>query len=185
MKTVVVYYSRYGNSRVAAKLIARQLGAPVHNIEVKRQKGVFVSTFSAIFSRRPKIKSMHLYPEDWELMVLVAPIWIGKPATPVKTFLADTRVGDKHVAAFFSYTTTQPSEAAKWLERVLEHFGARLVAVGGYDTSQKNHTVLRQRVWEFLSQLPPGAIAETKPKMTPKDKKSTAKKTSTRTPKKP
>lgn len=175
MKTVVVYYSRYGNSRVAAKLIARQLGAPVHNIEVKRQKGVFESTFSALFSRRPKIKPMLLNPQDWDMMVLVAPIWMGKPATPVKTFLADTKVGDKRVVAFFSYTKTDPKEAAKWLKRVLDHFGAHLVAVGGYDTSSKNHTVLKQKVWEFLSQLPPAAIPETKPAKTPSAKKTVKK----------
>jgi flavodoxin len=178
MKTVVVYYSRYGNSRVAAKLIARQLGAPVHNIEVKRQKGVFESTFSALFSRRPKIKSMLLNPQDWDMMVLVAPIWVGKPATPVKTFLADTKVGDKRIAAFFSYTTTIPADAAEWLKRVLAHFGAHLIAVGGYDTSVKNHTVLKQRVWEFLAQLPSEAIPA--PSVRPAQKKREIKKKTTR-----
>ncbi len=185
MKTVVVYYSRYGNSRVAAKLIARQLGAPVHNIEVKRQKGVFESTFSALFSRRPKIKSMLLNSQDWDIMVLVAPIWMGKPATPVKTFLADTRVGDKRIAVFFSYTKTDPHEAAIWLRRVLDHFGAHLIAVGGYDTSVKNHTVLKQKVWEFLSQLPPAAITESKPAKPQKAKQQApAKKAAKKSPKK-
>lgn len=171
MKTVVVYYSRYGHSRVAAKILARQLGAPIHTIEVKKQKGVFQSTFSAMFGRRPKVKAMNLDPREWDLMILVAPVWVGKPATPVKTFLADTRVADKKIAVFFSYTTTTPQDAARWLKRVLGHFGAHLVAVGGYDTSIKNHTVLKQKVWEFLAQLPPDAIPASETKTRGKAKK--------------
>jgi hypothetical protein len=122
MKTVVVYYSRYGNSRVAARLIAKQLGAPIHRIEVKRHRGVV-------------------------------------PATPLKTFLAETRLAEKQVATFFSYTKTDPHKRpSRWMRKVLGHFGARLVAVGGYDISLKNHTVLKQRIWDFLAQLPPQAI---------------------------
>jgi len=159
MKTVVVYYSRYGNSRVAARLIAKYLQAPMHRIEVKRHRGVVRSTFSALFGRRPEIKAIPLQPEDWDLMVLVVPIWSGKPATPLKTFLAETRLAEKQVATFFSYTKTDPHKRpSRWMRKVLGHFGAHLAAVGGYNTSLKNHTVLKQRIWDFLAQLPPQAI---------------------------
>ncbi len=159
MKTVVVYYSRYGNSRVAARLIAKYLQAPMHRIEVKRHRGVVRSTFSALFGRRPEIKAIPLQPEDWDLMVIVVPIWSGKPATPLKTFLAETRLAEKQVATFFSYTKTDPHKRpSRWMRKVLGHFGARLVAVGGYNISLKNHTVLKQRIWDFLAQLPPQAI---------------------------
>lgn len=107
-------------------------------------------------------------------MVLVVPIWSGKPATPLKTFLAETRLAEKQVATFFSYTKTDPQKRpARWMRKVLGHFGARLTAVGGYNTSLKNHTVLKQRVWDFLAQLPPQAIPSAPPK-----------KSSTRTPQK-
>ena len=159
MKTVVVYYSRYGNSRVAARLIAKHLRAPVHRIEVKKRKGVVTSTFSALFGRRPKIKTINLEPQDWDLMVIVVPIWSRRPATPLKTFLAETRLAEKQVAVFFSYTKTDPHKRpSRWMQKVLGHFGARLAAVGGYNTSLKNHTVLKQRVWDFLAQFPPEAI---------------------------
>ncbi|MBN2379654.1 flavodoxin family protein [candidate division WOR-3 bacterium] len=159
MKTVVVYYSQYGNSRVAARLIAKQLDAPVHRIEVKKRKGVVTSTFSALFGRRPKIKTIPLQPEDWDLMVIVVPIWSGRPATPLKTFLAETRLAEKKIAAFFSFTSTDiHKRPTRWMKKVLDHFGARLEAVGGYNTGLKQHTVLKQRVWDFLAQLPAEAI---------------------------
>lgn len=159
MKTVVVYYSRYGNSRIAARLIAKQLAAPAHRIEVKRRKGVVDSTFSALFGRRPKIKTLNLQPDDWDLMVIVVPIWSGRPATPLKTFLAETRLAEKQIAVFFTHTKTDPHKRpTRWMRKVLGHFGARLVTVGGYDISVKNHTVLKQRVWDFLAQFPPQAI---------------------------
>lgn len=177
MKVVVVYYSRYGNSRVAARLIAKQLKAPVHRIEEKKPRGTFRSTFTALFRRRPKIKTLNLSPGDWDLMVLVSPIWMNKPAPPVKTFISETILGDKQLGVFFSYTTTDPYRGPKkWFKRVLSHFGARLVAVGGYDTSLKNHTILKQRVWDFLSQLPPEAIPETPFKKTKKTAKRRTKK---------
>jgi len=171
MKAVVVYYSLYGNSRVAARLIAKHLEAPVHRIEVKQRKGVIESTFSALFGRRPKIKSIKLEHDEWDLMVIVVPIWSGRPATPLKTFLAETRLAEKKVAAFFSYTKTDiHKRPEKWLKRILEHFDARLVAVSGYNTGLKQHTILKQRVWDFLSQLPPDAIPS---KPSPVSKKRT------------
>jgi menaquinone-dependent protoporphyrinogen IX oxidase len=174
MKTVVVYYSRYGNSRVAARLIAKHLEAPIHRIEVKRHRGVVRSTFSALFGRRPEIKPIPLQPEDWDLMVLVVPIWSGKPATPLKTFLAETRLAEKQVATFFSYTKTDPHKRpSRWMRKVLGYFGARLVAVGGYNTSLKQHTVLKQRVWDLLSQLPPESIPAARLKRTSTGKKAT------------
>jgi len=173
MKTVVIYYSKYGNSRVAARLVGRQLSAPVHRIEVRKRKGVVDSTFSALFGRRPKIKTINLEPDQWDLMVIVVPIWSGRPATPLKSFMAETRFADKKVAVFFTYTTTDPHKRpARWMRKVLDHFGARLIAVGGYDVSLKNHTILKQKIWEFLSQLPPEAIPETKSK---KSRRSTKK----------
>jgi menaquinone-dependent protoporphyrinogen IX oxidase len=163
MKTVVVYYSRYGNSRIAARLIAKQLAVPVHRIEIRRRKSVMESTFSAMFGRRPKIKSINLEPGDWDLMIIVVPVWSGRPATPLKTFLAETRLAEKQVAVFFTHTKTDPQKRPRrWMSKVLAHFGARLTAVGGYNISIKNHTVLKQRVWDFLAQLPPEAIPEVK-----------------------
>ncbi len=159
MKTVVVYYSRYGNSRVAARLIAKYLKAPIHRIEVKKFKGVSSPTFSALFGRRPKIKTIDLKPEEWDVMIIVAPIWSGRPATPLRTFMAETRFAEKQVAAFFTHTRTDPRKRpAKWMRKVLARFGARLCAVGGFNISLKNHTILKQRVWDFLAQLPPEAI---------------------------
>lgn len=154
MKKVVVYYSRYGNSRLAARLIAKQLEATIHRIEVKKRKGVMQSTFSALFGRRPKIKHIPLQPEEWDLMVIVTPVWMRKPATPLKTFLSETRMAEKDVGAFFSYTKTDPERPGKWLRRVIEHFGGHLVAVGGYNTTLKDHTQLKESVSEFLSELP-------------------------------
>jgi|GEM_PF-1346634 len=178
MKTVVVYYSRYGNSRVAARLIAKHLNAPVHRIEVKKRKNVMTSTFTSLFGRRPKIKTIQLDPESWDFMVIVGPVWSGRPAAPLKTFLAETRLAEKKIAVFFTFTKTDINKRpSRWMKKVLDHFGARLVAVSGYNISLKQHTVLKQKVWDFLSQLPAQAIPATsmvssrkKPKTTPRRK---------------
>ncbi|MBD3287156.1 hypothetical protein GF359_10780 [candidate division WOR-3 bacterium] len=159
MKTVIVYYSRYGNSRVAAKLIAKQLNAPLHRIEVKKRKNVMTSTFTSLFGRRPKIKTIQLDPESWDFMVIVGPVWSGRPAAPLKTFLAETRLAEKKIAVFFTHTKTDiHKRPTRWMKKVLDHFGARLVAVSGYNIGTKQHTVLKQRVWDLLSQLPPQVI---------------------------
>ena len=80
MNRAVVYYSLSGNTKEAAKVIARKLGAT--------------------FGRRPKIKGVPDNIDYYDEIILGMPVWAGMPASPVNTFIKNYGVADKIDAVF-------------------------------------------------------------------------------------
>ena len=96
MNRAVVYYSLSGNTKEAAKVIARKLGAKIFEIDLVKPlpkntvRQMLVGGMQSTFGRRPKIKGV---PDNM-------PVWAGMPASPVNTFIKNYGVADKIDAVF-------------------------------------------------------------------------------------
>ena len=93
MKTLVVYYTRTGNTEKAAMQAARALKADIVRIEdVHARSGIMGflrSGYEVICNRLPEIGNTKI-PHDlsvYDLVVLCTPIWAGHAATPIRTFI--------------------------------------------------------------------------------------------------
>jgi flavodoxin len=91
MKTLVVSYSLSGNNRMLADHLARKLEADRENIIVNREMGMFALALDALFNRKPPVSPITSSPRDYDLVVLVGPIWMGKIASPLRSFIAQYR----------------------------------------------------------------------------------------------
>lgn len=105
MKTAVVYYSNTGNVKGAAEKIAEALGAELVPLEpVKPMKGAgFFSIMKGggqvTMGKKPALK---MIPDlsGFDRIILGVPVWAGKCAAPVWTFLASGALEGKTVALF-------------------------------------------------------------------------------------
>ena len=95
MKTVVVYYSRFGTTRTVAKAIAEELGAELREIQAARECGFLGMAFRSLFGIRMPIRPMNLDFTGADQIVLCTPIWAGRPANPVRTFLQEAKLEGK------------------------------------------------------------------------------------------
>lgn len=108
MNVAVVYFSLEGNTKFVAEMIASELDATMLPlIPVKEYpKGKFSKLFwcgkSATFKERPKLKTYHFNPDDYDLIILGTPIWAGTFAPPLRTFFRNNRLSGKRVALFAS-----------------------------------------------------------------------------------
>lgn len=104
MKILVVYYSRTQKTKQVAQTIAETVGADLEEIteETSRDgiKGAVTSGYEALFNRLARIRDLNRRPEDYDLVVVGAPIWAGRPATPATTFLKKYSSGIKRLALF-------------------------------------------------------------------------------------
>lgn len=91
MKTLVVYYSRKGQTENIALRAAEECGADFLNIEpidsVAGYDG-FIGCALAAFSR----KKMTLFPYDediasYEKVIICSPVWFGKISAPMLSFM--------------------------------------------------------------------------------------------------
>lgn len=106
MNRAVVYYSLSGNTKEAAKVIARKLGAKIFEIDLVKLlpkntvRQMLVGGMQSTFGRRPKIKGVPDNIDYYDEIILGMPVWAGMPASPVNTFIKNYGVADKIDAVF-------------------------------------------------------------------------------------
>ena len=91
MKTLVVYYTRTGNSKFAAETIAAEVGADREEVvDLKNRKGrlAFLSAGrDAMRGKLTEIAQTKRNPLDYDLIVIVQPVWAGSPTPAIRTYL--------------------------------------------------------------------------------------------------
>ncbi|WP_052296494.1 flavodoxin family protein [Candidatus Epulonipiscium viviparus] len=104
MKTLVVYYSRKGNTKRVAEAIANELSAELFEIKPLKKYGFF----SALFASKSQIKKGVAPPlEDSNVemnkyndVIVGTPVWWGSFAPPVRSFLRKQDLSRKPVRIF-------------------------------------------------------------------------------------
>ena len=100
MKTLVIFYSRTGNTRKVAESISKALKSDLTEIfpkqEFKGFFGFFRGGFQAAMQKTPKIKPIK--KKEYDLVVIGTPVWAGNMSSPVRTFLK--KLKPKSVAFF-------------------------------------------------------------------------------------
>jgi hypothetical protein len=93
MTDFVVFYSLTGKARETAERLAKAMGANLVEIEEERPKkpgivGFTSAMLDSLFKRKPKTKAT---PEvgAGDRVVLCGPIWAGRIAGPIRTWLAE------------------------------------------------------------------------------------------------
>ena len=104
MKTLVVYYSRTGNTRILARQIGAALGADVEEIIDRTNRrgilGYLRSGRDAWFGRRTELVPSAVDPSAFDLVVIGTPVWNASLSSPVRTFLEDHAEALRSVAFF-------------------------------------------------------------------------------------
>ena len=121
MKSLVVYYTRNGNTRFVAETIAAEIGADLEEVvDLKKRSGILGYLSGGSDARRGKeteIAPTKKSPADYDLIIVGSPIWAGRHAPAITTYLKKNDVSGKKVAVFFSQGGKKPQgfEQAKAL----------------------------------------------------------------------
>jgi flavodoxin len=87
----IIYYSRTGNTRQAAKLLEEKLKEQnrtvnVIEIEAVKKPGFFKAGYAAFRQKELPIKNPSFDLKEFDEIVVGSPIWAHKPAPFIKTF---------------------------------------------------------------------------------------------------
>jgi flavodoxin len=154
MKTLVVFYSRSGRTRRVALRIADSLGGDVEEIVTRKSYRGFLglcrSVASAIrraeFAIEPPAKSA----QGYDLVVLGAPIWGGRPAEPMMTYLAQTKGTIRKAACF---VTSGGAARAQVPEEMAQAAGAVFVGGLALDRSRLRSSDLHASIGRFVDTM--------------------------------
>ncbi len=116
MKSLVVYYSLTGKTRLVAQVIAEVLNATLVEIkEIKPRKfGPLIyltGGFRAMTNRGSKISPVDVDLKEYERIFIGSPIWASRPTPAVNSFIYQTNFEGRSIIPFFTMGGTTPKKA--------------------------------------------------------------------------
>jgi flavodoxin len=104
MRSLVVLYSRTGNSKFVAKKVASELGADTEEVvDLKNRRGLFGfirAGYDATRGKVTKIEKTQKSPWDYDLKVVGTPVWNSRLTLAIRTYLKENDLSQKRVALF-------------------------------------------------------------------------------------
>lgn len=167
MKTLIVYYSFTRNNEILAENLKARLSCNVLKIEEVKKRTGFTILLDIIFNRNTKLKPHKLSLLDYDNFIFIAPIWAGRLATPLKTFLTNHK---KEIRRYSFITVCggvegQKEKISKQLikllnrspEKVIELWVADLLVsegkrknTTGYQIDKNDLVVFEEKINDFL-----------------------------------
>jgi len=106
MKTLIVYYSFEGNTKLLATKMSEASGADIMELKLVKEmksKG-FMKYFwggkAALMQKKPKLEPLEYNFDDYDRIIFGTPVWAGTFAPPFNTIFTDYKIKNKEVAFF-------------------------------------------------------------------------------------
>jgi len=155
MKSLVVYYSRSGNTRFVAEKISQKIGGDIEEIiDKKRRKGPLgfvIGGFDATRGRKTDVAEMKKSPRDYDLIVVGTPMWNKRITPAVRTYLEDNKFSEKRVALFCTNNGSQSERVFKTLKEIVN--GCIFVGELALSNAQKDREDTEKKISEWSKSL--------------------------------
>ena len=155
---LVVCYSYTGTTLRLAQLLASRRGWPLAEIrDADSRSGNLRCVVDSLLRRQPHITYDGPDPADFRTVVLMAPIWMYRLASPMRTFLHVHKRDMKRVAVVCTEGAAGASNAFEEVARVL---GKAPVATATFLQREIEDGSCTERLLEFGEALQPGSAAK-------------------------
>jgi flavodoxin len=153
MKTLVVYYTRTGNSKFAAETIAAELRADMEEVvDLKKRQGrlaYMTCGRDAMSGKETEIAQTKRNPADYALIILVQPVWAFSPTPAIRTYVNKNDLSGKKVALFFGGTNLR--DAIKKTKALMPN--STFVGELAVEEPLKNKEGAKKKIVEWSSTL--------------------------------
>ena len=119
--TLVVCYSYTGVSRRAAQLLCSLHDWPLAEIRDSAPRGLWRCVLDSLLRRQPEIAYEGPAPSRYRTVVLMAPIWMGRLAWPMRTFITRHAQQLPRVAVIATMNSSGDENAFREVGRRLGH----------------------------------------------------------------
>jgi len=117
-KTLILYYSRTGNTKMCCEALQKELGADLLEIKDLKNRaggwGFFTGALGSMFNVHTNIDPLNPDLSSYKNIIIASPIWTGTLSTAIRTLIDKNRFDNKQVVMF---TTTNAAEKEKYIEK--------------------------------------------------------------------
>jgi len=105
MKTLVIYYSLEGDTKLIADAVAKSTGADVLEIRPKKEipKNILKLFFGgkqSMMKEKPELLPLDKNPADYDLLFIGTPVWAWNMSAPIRSFLSSAKLAGKKIGLF-------------------------------------------------------------------------------------
>jgi menaquinone-dependent protoporphyrinogen IX oxidase len=118
----VAYYSLTGNNEALANHLAEKLRCGLLRITETSPRTTLKTTFDLLFGRLPRIERTDTSLDAYDHVVMVAPVWASKLASPLGSFIARER----HQLPEYSFITLAGYERLGQAEKLMQELSRRV-----------------------------------------------------------
>ena len=154
MKSLVIYYSMTGKTRLAAQAIAEALSATLVEIEERRpvpMPFVFLSGgFAAITNRGSKINPVDIDLKQYGRLFIGSPIWASRPTPAVNSLIYQTNFEGRSVIPFFTMGGDTSANALANITAKIEKSQGKVVGSFAISSSRVSNDEIVARAKEAI-----------------------------------
>ena len=153
-KNIIIYFSRTGNTKKVAELVADALSCELKEIKpLNSYKGFFgwlKAGYQAVRLKNPVIKPIEVDLNDYEIVIVGTPVWAGNISSPIRTFLTENQNKLKNVAFF---NTSGGSDNMHVLIKMSELVQIKPKAMLDLSQKEVKEELMNKKVEEFVEKL--------------------------------
>jgi len=146
VKFLVACYSSTGTTRTAAESIARMLDADLEIIEEKKPRpplnvgtgkagggAVARAAFAAMLGLGTRLAPSHFKVDEYDVVVIGTPVWVGSIAPPVRSYLRRQRMHFRNVTFFCTAGEPPTARAFRQMEELVHRKPVASIALKSDD----------------------------------------------------
>jgi flavodoxin len=154
MGTLVVYYSRTGNTRFVAEKIAEHLNAETCEIvDKKKREGRLGFITGGYEATRKKLTDIEVSKtiDNYDFVIIGTPVWAGKITPAIRTFIKKNDFSGKQLACFVTLDGDNPEKTIKNLKEALSPH----IPIGelGITCPLKNREESEQQIMDWCQEI--------------------------------
>jgi flavodoxin len=154
MNGLIVYYSRTGNTKLIAELLAKESNFDIEEIiDIKKRKGIigfFRAGYDATREKLTVIKEIQKNPELYDLIILGTPIWNKRMSSAIRTYITENKKKFKNVAFFCTEGGSGGPQTLKNMAELSEKKPISTLEIIKKEIKQNTHL---EKVKSFIQKL--------------------------------
>jgi len=133
MKSMVVYYSLTGKTKLVSHVIAGAVDAALVEIKEKKPRKLgpllyLIGGFGAITNRGTEIRPVDVDVKQYERIFIGSPIWASRPVPAINSFVYQTNFEGRHVVPFFTMGGDNSEKAVANITAKIEKSQGKVVS---------------------------------------------------------
>jgi flavodoxin len=155
MKSIVIFYSRTGNTKFIAEEIATNFEADLQPLIDKKDRsgllGWIFAGFDAVRKKKTQIEEFDFEPGKYNVIFIGCPNWAGQMPPALRTFLEDVDLNNRKIVLFCTQDNMGAEKVFNNLRLLCK--GANIIAEKYFNKVLQNKDEVRQQVREWLADL--------------------------------